>query len=260
MSGASGSIGQLSYGSFYVSSLAFGYFSTQQDNPLLQFIPHTNLPGPTLEPIYLFYALTAVAFLGAVEAHGIARAIYGPEGPTARPKHKTVQVKHELAIVLGVNADKIPVVPCRIAHRGFVAEFLDYIVYRSRKLLYSPSMKPREKRLFMKHFGTVPPRHRLEIGVEQLTEFRSLLKWRQLPRVIYFAPLGLLKYMMWLSFAALIAFAVLGTASYAILLLILAHVALLFRNLFWAPIPDYINADAVDDRFVPEYKMHDEEE
>lgn len=179
MSAASGSIGQLSYGSFYLPSIAFGYLSTQPNYPLLQYIP--PVLGPPFEPVHLFYILTALAFLGAMQVHGIARAIYGPKGPTSRPKQKTVQVRHELAIVLGEDAENIPIVPCCIAHRGFGAEFLDYVVYWCRKFLYSLPMDAREKRRLGNRFGPVPPRHRLEIGVEQLVEFRSLLKWRQLP-------------------------------------------------------------------------------
>lgn len=72
--------------------------------------------------------------------------------------------------------------------------------------------------------------------------------------------MGLLKYLTWLSFVALIIFAIFGTANYVTLLIILAHVVLLFRDILWEPIPEYLNSDALDDRFVPEYKKQEDDE
>lgn len=236
MSAAVGSVGQLSYGSFYLSSLAFGYLSIQPANSLSVIFPQVPLLGPMLEPVYLFYFLTAVAFLGAVQAHGIARAVYGPDGPTVRPKHETVQIRHELAVVLGVDAEDIPITPCRIAQRGVMSETLRLMA------------------------GSTSTRHRLKSGIEQCLELRALLRWWKVPRVIYFIPMGVLKYLTWVSFLALVGFTVFGTTSYVAVLLLFAHIILIFRKLLWFPIPNYRNADALDDRFVAEYEIGKKED
>jgi len=80
------------------------------------------------------------------------------------------------------------------------------------------------------------------------------------PKILYFIPMGLLKYLTWLSFLALVAFGVLSSFTYPVVLLILAHVVLLFRKWFWAPIPSYTNPDALDDRFSAEYARAKEKE
>lgn len=263
MSITGGSIGKLSYGSFYLPAGAFGYLSTQPGSEFHQYVASINYPLVIIGPdqlLYILYSLTAISFLGAIQAHGIARAIYGPDGPSDRPKHETVQIKHELAIVLGIDPEQVPIVPCRIAQRGFILELLSYAVYLSNVLIASlpePSPTRHEEELLLNH---IPPRHRLEIGVQQLAEFNEVLRWRMAPRVLYFAPVGLLNRLTWLSFLFLVGFGVLSSFGYAVVLLILAHIVLLFRKWFWAPIPNYTDPDSVDDRFVAEYQRSERKE
>jgi hypothetical protein len=80
------------------------------------------------------------------------------------------------------------------------------------------------------------------------------------PRILYFVPMGLLRRLTWTSLAVLVALGVISSFSHAVLLLTFAHVVLLFRKYFWAPIPSYTNPDALDDRFTPEYKRAEEKE
>lgn len=169
-----------------------------------------------------------------------------------------MQIRHQLAIVLKISPEDIPIVPCRIARRGFGLEFLDYLAYKGQKAVVPESANSEAERQFQGYFETLPPRHRLEIGMEQLVKFYEHLSLWHLPQVLYFIPMALVKYLTWVSFLALVAVLILGTVSYAALLLFLAHIVLLFRDLFWAPIPNYRNDDALDDRFVPEYKTGEE--
>jgi len=252
-------IGELSYGSFYLPSVAFAYLSTQPNNPLIGYFPAVTLPGPTLKPVYLFYILTAISFVGAIQGHGIARAIYGPDGPAQRPKHKSVQVQHTLSIVLSEDVENIPIIPCRIATDGILFEILDFIQYKAKEILYQLARNPTEERKFKDQFGPIVPEHRLNKGIKQLQDITQLLSWWKVPRVVYFVPMGFQKISTWAAFIALTSFVVLGSVSYVALLLIFAHIVLLFRNLFWAPIPNYLNVDALDDRFTPEYKLKEEE-
>lgn len=263
MSTAGGSVGELSYGSFYLPAAAFGYLSIHPGSEFHQYIANINLPLVTIDQVhllYILYSLTVISFLGAIQAHGIARAIYGPDGPSNRPKHGTVQIQHELAIVLGIEPERVPIVPCRIAQRGFIPEFLSYMLYLSNKLLGSLPESAPERQEVEHLIEDTPPRHRLEIGIQQLGEFYGELRWRMAPKVLYFFPMGLLKRLTWLSFLSLIAFGVLSSFGYAVVLLILAHVVLLFRKWFWLPIPSYTNPDTIDDRFTAEYKRAEEKE
>lgn len=257
MGAVGGNVGELSYGSFYLPSIAFGYLSTQPANAFLQYFASINYPLFTIKPshlLYVLYFLTVVSFLGAIQAHGIARAIYGPDGPSDRPKHSTVHIRHQLGIILGIEPDQVPIVPCRIAQRGFILEILSYVLYLSKKMVASfPESSPQRQQI--DHLPEeIPRQHRLEIGIGQLAEFYEVLNWGMTPRILYFVPTGLLKGLTRLSLITLLVFGVLSSFSYAILLLILAHVVLLFRKYFWAPIPNYINPSTLDDRFTPEYK------
>lgn len=101
MSTAGGSVGELLYGSFYLPAVAFGYLSTHPGNEFHQYIANINVPLVAIDPshlLYILYSLTAISFLGAIQAHGITRAIYGPDGPSDRPKNGTVQIRHQLEI------------------------------------------------------------------------------------------------------------------------------------------------------------------
>lgn len=257
---AATSLGQLSYASFYLPTLGFGALATVQEHPFIQYMPQLPLPGLELGPRLLFYTLAGISFLGAMQAHGLARAIYGPEGPVARPKHKTTQIQHSLAIILKKDAEEIPIVPCRIACQGITQTTLLYLRYRGLKFLYPHSAAPATQRRFEKRFGSIPPRHQLEIGVEQLVTEAKSWSWRVYPRFAYFAPMGLLKILTWLSLILLVGLGVLSSVSYAVLLLILAHAVLLFRGWVWRSFPDYIHHDAIDDRFTAEYERVEREE
>jgi hypothetical protein len=261
MSTAGGSVGELSYGSFYLSTAAFGYLSTQSGSEFHQYIANINVPLVTIDQahlLYILYSLTVISFLGAIQAHGIARTIYGPDGPPDRPKHGTVQIQHQIAIVLGIEPERVPIVPCRIAQRGLIPELLSYTQYLNNKLLVSLSEFSPDHQDIEHLIEDTPPRHRLEIGIQQLDEFYGELRRRMVPRVVYFIPMGLLKHLTWLSFLSLAAFGVLSSFGYAVILLFLAHVVLLFRKWFWLPIPSDTKPDAVDDRFTAEYKRAEE--
>jgi len=71
--------------------------------------------------------------------------------------------------------------------------------------------------------------------------------------------MGLQKQFAWAAVGLLIAFSALNSPTYVALILIFAHVVLLLRGLFWVPIPDYLNAGALDDRFTAEYQKREEE-
>lgn len=256
---AATSLGQLTYASFYLPTLGFGALATTPDNPVIQYLPQIPFLGPQIGPSILFYALAGLSFLGAMQAHGIARSIYGPDGPISRPKHKTLQVQHSLAIILKKDADEIPLVPCRIAHQGFTLIFLDYLQYRCLKFLYPKSAAPEDRRRFEKRFGPVPPRHQLEIGFHQLAAESKSWSWRAYPRFVYFVPMGLIKHLSWLSLILLVGLGILSTVSYTVFLLVLAHAVLLFRGRVWKSFPDYIHPDAIDDRFIAEYERYQDE-
>lgn len=224
------SLGQLSYASFYLPPLAFGYLSLESNNPLLPYLPQFHSPTPIggPEPIHLFWFLTAFTFLGAMQVHGVSRAIYGNIGPEKRPKHKSVHIRHSLAIVLGTDAENIPVVPCRLAHSNIVLEFLKDLVHG---------------------------RERCKTGFNQLKEIGSMVTLSRTPRILYFVPMGLHRYLGIVSFVALGTALFLGAGGYAAFILIAALFVLLFRKYIWAPIPPVFNKEGLDERFRPEYEL-----
>ncbi|WP_254830181.1 hypothetical protein [Haloglomus salinum] len=254
---AATSLGQLSYASFYLPSLGFGVLATTSDNPIYEYI-HPDIANTILfGPSAVFYALTALTFLGAMQAHGISRLIFGPDGPSARPKNTTAHLRHTLAIVLDKEANQFPIIPCRIAQQGFTRHLLDYLRYKMVLWLYSAADNPETHTSFKELFGEVPKRHRLEIGYEQLESEAKSWSWRTYFRIAFFLPMGLLKHLSWLSLALLVALGALSTVSYAILLLIFAHSVLLFRGWVWSFLPDYVNYEAVDDQFIAEYEFYE---
>jgi len=192
--------------------------------------------------------------------HGIARAIYGPDGPSERPKHKSIQIQHGLAIILGIDPDQVPLVPCRIAHRGFIQELLSYWFFWSNNVIASLPKSSAVRRENDHLIGETPPQHRLQIGIKQLLEFSQGLSWRMAPRIIYFLPLWLLRRLTLVSLTSLVAYGLLSSVSYPVFLLVLAHVVLLFRKHFWAPIPSYTSPEALDNRFTAEYERAEEKE
>lgn len=222
------------------------------------FVPDILLFGQS--PVSILYVLTGVSFLGALEAHGISRAIYGPGGPEERPKHGTVQIRHTLAIVLRENPEDIPVIPCRIAQSGIVSEFVSYVNYRLQKSVADSSSGADTRFKIHRHLNPLPSKHRFETAMDQFVELRELMSWRDIPMIVYFLPMWSLKYLMWVSFLALVAFIFQGTATYVAVLLLFAHVILMFRSIFWAPIPPVLNPDGLEDRFIPEYKIHEEDD
>jgi hypothetical protein len=256
----SNSVGQLSYGSFYLPTVAFGYLSTNAGSPLFQHIPHIQYLNEILDPIGLFYFLTALSFISAIQFHGIARAIYGPDGPSSRPKHEIVQVRHTLAIILNEEGAKVPIIPCRIANEGILRELLEYTVYRGQKSLYESQPEIWEEQRLEKVIGPVPSQHRLEVGVQQFRNFIELLTWWKLPRILFFAPMLFHTYLTWISLASLIVFAIYNSVNYALLLLILAQIVLLTRGIVWSFVPSPYNVEDVQDRFTPEYEIEREDE
>ncbi|WP_226013587.1 hypothetical protein [Halomicrobium salinisoli] len=237
MSGAI-SLGQLSYASFYLPSLAFGYLSIKENNSLLPYLTQVQfqLPIQGLKPIHVFWFLTAFTFLGAMETHGVARAIYGPNGPTERPKDKTVQIRHTLAITLGADVEEIPILACRLWKKGLITGI------------------PMELAKDL-----AQGRSRVILGITQWREIGLMVLNREkIARVMYFIPMGLLQFWGRVAFLALGTAIYLGAGTYAAFVLFAALFVLLFRNLIWAPIPPVFNSAALDDRFDPEYKIHNE--
>lgn len=229
---AATSLGQLSYASFYLPPLTFGYLSVTDNNPLIAYLNNApiDMPFISLEPTHFFWFLTAFTFLGAMQVHGVTRAIYGREGPGVRPKQKTVQVRHSLAFALGTDADNIPVVPCRLIHSNIGREILKDIEQ---------------------------DRDRLKTAIQQLMEIGSLMSWKKLPRFLYFIPMGLHRFFGKVAFGALASVIYLGAGGYATLLLFAALFVLLFRKVIWTPLPPIFNQEALDDRFIPEYRVVD---
>lgn len=253
---ASGSsLGRLTYGVFYLPALTFSYLSVIPENPLYGYLPQTIF-GQFVDPSLIFGGLAVIAFFGAMQSHGVSRAIYGPKGPESRPKHKTTHVRHQLGIVLGIDADEIPVLPCRIAHEGIFKELLSYLLFRAHRAVYDN--RPRfEGQELPEMWKNPPPRqHRLEIGLRQLVKLDKLIGKKELLRFIYFLPMGFQKINIWISFFALIVYMYLvANFDYIIVVLFGTHIVLLFRGTIWIPIPNYYNQDGLSDRFIPEYKL-----
>lgn len=229
MSAATG-VGQLSYASFYLPPLTFGYLSFGDNNPLLSYFTHIPLDVPGLKPIHAFWFLTAFTFLGAMQLHGVSRAIYGRKGPEERPKQKTVQIRHSLAFALGTDVDNIPVVPCRLAHSNLGRE-----IFRD----------------------VTQGQNRLETALIQLKEMGRMVTWSKVPRLLYFVPMGLHRLWGRVAFAALGVALYLGAGNYTAFVLFAALFILLFRKFIWLPLPFVFNTDALDERFTPEYQLQD---
>lgn len=225
-------LSQLSYASFYLPPLTFGYLSFEGNNPLLPYLTQIPIEIPIydLEPIHVFWFLTALTFLGAMQIHGVSRAIYGREGPEQRPKQKTVQIRHTLAFVLNTDAQNIPMVPCRLAHSNLGHELLK---------------------------DAAQGRSRVKTGVIQLKEIGLMVTWSRVPWLLYFIPMSLHRLWGRVAFIALGAALYLDTGEYAAFVLFAALFVLLFREVIWAPIPSHFNTNALDDRFTPEYQLHD---
>jgi len=225
------SLGQLSYASLYLAPLTFGYLSFEENNPLIPYLPDliSNVPIQGYRPIHVFWFLTAFTFLGGMQSHGVFRAIYGPNGPDERPKHGTVQIRHSLAFVLGIDANKIPMMPCRLAHSNLTRELMKDVTQN---------------------------RNRLKTGINQLKQIGSMLTLSMVPRTMYFIPMGLHRFWSRVAFLTIGAAIYLGGGSYTSLILFSSLFVLLFRKIIWAPLPDVFNTDALDDRFKPEYQIH----
>lgn len=258
MSVSGPSFAQLSYGSYYLPALGFGYLATQARGSVYQQLPSIELFGTTAGAFHYFMILAIFAFLGALQAHGLSISIYGREGPASRPKHKTVQLRHHFAIMLNVDVRELPAIPFRIAIRGFSLELLDYLVYRIRSAMYVPE----EERT-----GPVPkvlerkplPTHRLEIGYKELKSLTRLVLWRPL-RVAGFLPLAMNSLMAKISMTFLLVYLVANPADYIAMLLIVSHLVLLYRGLVWDYFPRVLYPEALRNRFTPEYELREDPE
>lgn len=226
-------LGKSSYASFYLAPLTFGYLSFEENNPLLQYIEtiRVNLLIEGLEVVHIFWVFTAFTFLGAMQVHGVSRAIYGPAGPAERPKHKVVQIRHSLAFVLQTDVDNIPVIPCHLVYIGFTGILKEFL--RNRSLL--------------------------EAGYQQLIELRKLVTWSTVPSILYFVPLSAHKLMTKAAFLSLGFALYLRSGGYPAFVLFAALFLFLFRKTVWAPLPDVFNTEALEERFTPEYELHNPE-
>lgn len=104
------SFGELRYGSFYLPVLgyAFLYFKTGGFGYYLKLYDYAELSIVlTISELVLFF-LMALSLVGAMEIHGIARLIFGSEGPERKPKTTRVAKHHFMAIIIGINPDRIP--------------------------------------------------------------------------------------------------------------------------------------------------------
>lgn len=224
------SLGQLTYASFYLGPLSFGYLSLPENNAIIQYLPVIQHPFHSLDPIHLFWFLTAFTFLGAMQVHGAVKVIYGPEGPAKRPKHNTVQIRHSLAFALGVDAEEIPVTPIRLATSNIAKEWLRDI-----------------------NQG----RTRVRRGLRELGEIGLMVTRGKYLRFAYFIPMGVHRFLSRIAFLAIAATLYFGASGYAGFVLFAGLFVLHFRNWVWAPFPPVFNSDALDDRFNPEYVVHD---
>ena len=258
-----GGIGQVSYSSLYLSPLAWGYLYTTDLPPQL-----ATLPVIDFLPLELtLLLLTGFTFLGAIQAHGIGRAVYGPDGPITKPKANEVQVRHEFAIIFDVDVEDVPVVPCRLLPRGVMTVVADYLIYRvvhgvrdSPEVLDFAPVSSSRKRKAKQEVRNLRPKHRAKTAYEQLKEIPSLVGWSGVPRAIFYSPAFALSKITLLSLLLLCITVYFGGGDYAIYLLILAHFILLFRKHFWRGIPAYPHLDSLDERCVAEYEKADRDE
>ncbi|WP_440007554.1 hypothetical protein [Halomicrococcus sp. SG-WS-1] len=260
MSVSGSSVGELSYGVFYLPAVTFGYLGTQTDNPVVASFSQVSILGHSFGLSLLFLIFSVFAVIGAIELHGTTRAIYGPEGPSSRPKHETVQVQHTLAIVLNKAPEEIPLVPCRVVQNGFLKEVVDYFDHIGRKAVFDQGRHTELEETLGKELTPPPRQHRLEICFEQLRKMMESVELEHLFRILYFLPMMFQKYMAKMTFILLLGFVLLGPLNHILLLLLLAHFVLLFQSKIWRPIPNASDVNALEDRFSPEYKIYGEEQ
>jgi len=248
MSALGSDIGQLGYGSFYVPSVAFGYFAATPGNAILQRTPEIHLFNHVLTPQGVLLLVTSITFIGAMQEHGIGRAIFGRNGPGERPKQTAVAYRHTLAIILGVKAERIPITPCRFLAGNPVTAVSSWVLFRG----------PGEDFVEMKDSGIKVLAYRAENTFHDLMELNSLIGRRQLPRLLYFSPVLVHQVSAYLALI-LLGFSVYeGSVTYASLILLFGLFALLLRRKVWFLIPDPERPDAMKDRFKPEYRLSED--
>jgi len=215
MSAAGGGLGELSYGSFYLPTIAFGYMASLPPATLTRLSKGWALIGLHVNVQHYLYALTLISFLGAMEAHGIGRAIYGPGGPERRPKHNVVQIHHSLAIVLNKheNPMQIPKLPSQIPIMGYTNVIFDYLRCRLQKRLRESEEFSWAADILEENLGPTPKEHIFERGLREYRETFELLSWGHIPRIVYFTPMWSLKYLMWASLLSLIGLLYKGVVS-----------------------------------------------
>lgn len=262
MAVGSSSTGQLSYGSFYIPALASGYFSTQAPTitEALHTLPILGKYFSSLPLVPALQALTIISFIGAMEAHGIVRAIHGPDGPVVKPKMTWVVIRHQLAIIFGKEPEEIPASFCCMLASGVGRELYSYLLYRIYCAFHEMQQMAEMEKGVKIDDGGLPPSHRFETILDSSQDIRSIITKRNIHRIFYFLPMASLKHLSWISFGLIIVSMLKFDASYPVLLLLLAHVALKFRDIVWKPIPTYRNPEAKADRFKPEYEKWDSED
>jgi hypothetical protein len=256
MSVSSTSVGKLGYGAFYLPVFAYGYFATEGVRilPIVrQYLPMIPWFNETL----LFSILTGVTLLGAIQIHGIARAIYGSH-PSSNPKQGSVQIRHSLAIVLGVNVDRVPKVAPRVFSSGIISEIVEYFQHLTKRTYFEQNRK-----MWKREFGPLtqePARkHRLEVAIQELADIPSLIHRGNILRILYFVPIGLTYSLTRLSFLILTVLLFVGNTSFIMFLLWIGQFVLLFRKKFWAPIPTTIYPEDLSDVHKAEYSKGNEE-
>jgi hypothetical protein len=248
MSASGSDIGQLGYGSFYIPSIAFGYFAATPGNPVLQRTPELHLLNHVLSPQGLLLLVTSITFIGAMQEHGIAHAIFGRNGPAERPKQTDVAYRHTLAIILGVEAENIPIVPCRFLAGNPLTTVSSWIFYRG----------PSSGSIEAKNSGIEVLAHRAENTFHDLMELNSLIGRKQLLHLIYFSPILVHQASAYLALFLLGFSVYLGYISYISLILLFGLFALLLRRKVWFLIPSPERPDAMKDRFNPEYCLNED--
>jgi hypothetical protein len=260
MSSAKTGMGQLTYGSFYVSSLGFGYVSIQSPTTVFariaDFLP---LISTTESVSYILYLMTIITFLGAVQTHGITLAIYGVDGPRQNPKDGYVQIRHTLSIILNEDADEIPVTLCDLASQGLPKSAVSYVHYRLKSGLFASVTSLDERRFLESIVGKNRDYHQVETGIEQCQQLLNLISIRNLPRLLYFFPTYVLSFLTKVSFVILILTILISPVTYPAGLLIFAHAILLFRPLLWKPIPSVRKPGGIKKRHKPVYEEIQEE-
>lgn len=245
MSASGSDIGQLGYGSFYVPSVAFGYFAATPGNAILQRTPEIHLSNHVLTPQGVLLLVTSITFIGAMQQHGIGRAIFGRDGPGERPKQTAVAYRHTLAIILGVEAEKIPIPPCRFLAGSPTTAVSSWFLFRG----------PGKDYVEMRNSGIEVLAYRAENTFHDLMELNSLIGRKQLFRLLYFFPVLVHQVSAYLALILLGFSVYVGSVTYASLILLFGLFALLLRRKVWFLIPDPQRPDAMKDRFKPEYRL-----